>query len=470
MEFPYGRAPLGIMLLAIVAAGVVLLSGGTKNDQPFDLIFVTFTKEHAAAYQKALPAFEAANNCRVQIQVVDDRALQSRLQSAMQVGADVPDMVELQDGFMSFFTKGMLDDVQFRDLTDRLKSSGLYDQLVTNRFSKWSSRGRIFALPHDVHPTMLAYRKDIVQQLGIDVNKLTTWDEFARVGREVVTKDHDGDGTIDHYMLDLPIDGDVVMQLLALQRGVPMFDADGNVQLDNDAFVDVMCWYVKQIQGKDRMAFPAGWGQNLSQAMIDGLVLFYFCPDWRTMQFEFDVPSLKGKMGLMPLPAWEPGSRRTSTWGATGLAFPKRGRNFELAWKLAMYLYYDPAQLGPRFLQTNILPPLKSAWTQPQFSEVDDFWQISLGQTFIPLANDVPPAPSNAYHYTAVNKMSKAFTRASRYYAEHGEQGLREVARRELQQSAEEVRAEMRRNIFLQEPAAKQTASAAAATSAEVGR
>ena len=43
----------------------------------------------------------------------------------------------------------------------------------------------MFALPHDVHPVMLAYRRDLFEQLGIDVNKLTTWDEFARVGRQV---------------------------------------------------------------------------------------------------------------------------------------------------------------------------------------------------------------------------------------------------------------------------------------------
>jgi arabinosaccharide transport system substrate-binding protein len=447
MEFPYGRAPLGILFLAVAAAGALLSSAGATSERPFDLIFVTFTKEHAAAYQNALPAFEAANHCRVQIQVVDDRALQGRLQSAMQVGADVPDMVELQDGFMSFYTRGKLEDVQFVDLTDRLHSSGLYKQLVTNRFSKWSSRGRIFALPHDVHPTVLAYRKDLMQQLGIDVSRLTTWDEFCRVGREI-TKDRDGDGTVEHYMIDLPIDGQNILPLLALQRGASMFDEAGDIRIDDEAFVDVVCWYVKQIQGKDRISFPCGYGQQLSQAMIQGLALFYCCPDWRTMQFEFDVPSLKGKVGVMPMPAWEPGGRRTSTWGATGLAFPKRGRNFELAWKLAMHLYYDPPQLGARFAETNILPPLKAAWSQPEFHQVDEYWQTSLGEAFIALADDVPASPSNAYHYTAINKLSKAFTRASRHYAEHGDEGLRETTRRELKRSAEEVRVVMRRNVF----------------------
>lgn len=463
MEFPYGRAALGIAVLTVLSAAALLASRErgpavvvagvpVASAKKPDLVFATFTKEHAAAYHAALPAFEAKHNCTVQIQVVDPRALQSRLQSAMQVGADVPDMVELQDGFLSYFIKGPLENVHMVDLTDRLRSSGIYDKVVVNRFSKWSRGGRVFALPHDVHPAMLAYRKDLVEQLGIDVNKLTTWEEFARVGRDIVQKHRNPDGSPMHYMIDLPADGENIIIMLGLQHGTGMFDADGNVTFDDEAYVDVICWYVKQIQGPTRTSFPAGWGQNLAKAMIDGLVLFYVCPDWRTMQFEMDVPKLKGKLALMPLPAWTPGGRRTSTWGATGLAFPKGGvsHNFDLAWELAVYLYFDEKQLGPRFLQTNILPPLTTAWSQPEFSAIDDFWGVSLGKTFVPLAKDVPPAPTNAFHFVAASKINKAFTKASEHYAAHGESGLRDVARRELHECAEEVRTAMRRNVFIQ--------------------
>src|SRR5688500_5259674 len=158
MGFPFGNAPLGLLLLAIAAAlGIAAISDAPQGEQKPDLIFATFTKEHAAAYRQALPAFERANNCTVQIQVVGERPLQSRLQSAMQVGADVPDMVELQDGWISFYTRGMLEDVQMVDLTDRVHASGLYDRLVTNRFSKWCMRGRMFALPPDVQPAVPLY-------------------------------------------------------------------------------------------------------------------------------------------------------------------------------------------------------------------------------------------------------------------------------------------------------------------------
>src|SRR5262245_39225824 len=194
MDFPYGKAPLAILILALASGAALLLAGrsGTANQRP-DIIFATFTKEHAAIYVPAIAQFEKDNNCKIQLQVVDQRALQGRLQSAMAVGAEVPDMVELLGDTMGIFTRGKIEDVGFVDLTERVHGTGLWDKLVNSRFAQWSSRGHIFAMPHDVHPTMLCYRRDLVEQLGIDVAKLTTWEEFCRVGRDVVTKDINGD-------------------------------------------------------------------------------------------------------------------------------------------------------------------------------------------------------------------------------------------------------------------------------------
>jgi arabinosaccharide transport system substrate-binding protein len=456
MEFPYGRAPFAILLLAVLAGAALLWSDSSQARGPAagrrpDLVFATFTKEHAMAYRAALPAFEKRHGVKVQLQVVDQRALQGRLQSALQVGADVPDMVELLDGTMGIFTKGPIDDVGFVDLTGRVRGSGLYEKLVTSRFGKWSSRGHIFALPHDVHPTMLAYRRDLVEQLGIDVTKLTTWDEFCRVGREI-TKDNDGDGVVDRYMIDLPASEPWALRLLILQKGGGMFDRDGNVLFDNDVAADVACWYVRQAQGKDQIAFPAQWGQNLAKAMIDGLCLFYICPDWRTAQFQADVPGLSGKMALMPMPAWEPGGIRTSTWGATGLAITKQCKRVDLAWALAMHLYYDAEQLGPRFADTNILPPYIPAWRQPQFDEPRAFYSgVRLGRAYADLAPQVPEEQSSAYMQLAEEKLWEAFTNITLYYRANGETGLRGFAAKELKRCGDRVREVMNRNVFLKD-------------------
>jgi arabinosaccharide transport system substrate-binding protein len=455
MEFPYGKAPLAILILAVASGASVFLGAARQEARRPDLILATFSKEHGAAYTPAVRAFEKEHGVRIQIQVVSQRALQSRLQSAMQAGADVPDMVEVLYGTMGFFTRGPLEDVRFVDLSERVRQTGLDRSLVTSRFGIWSSRGHLFALPHDVHPVMLAYRRDLVEQLGIDVKRLTTWDEFCRVGREVVTRDLNGDGVNDRYMLDLPADGGDQLRLLLLQRGGAMFDQSGAVAFDNEAAVDVVCWYVKQLQGKDRIVFPCGWGQTFSRAIIDGLCLFYICPDWRTSQIEADIPSLKGKLDVMPLPAWEQGGPRTSVWGGTGLAITKQCAQPELAWKLAMYLYYDRSQLGERFAQTNILPPLKDAWSEPAFTAPRPYWSgTPVGTAYAQLADQTPNEQISPYQTMALSKLSEAYTNALLYHAEHGEAGLREFTRAELKRCADRVRTVMGRNTFIQQAAA----------------
>ncbi len=53
---------------------------------------------------------------------------------------------------------------------------------------------------------MLAYRKDLLDSLGVDASQLDTWDKFVEVGRRL-SKDLNGDGIIDRYMIDLRYDG-----------------------------------------------------------------------------------------------------------------------------------------------------------------------------------------------------------------------------------------------------------------------
>ena len=471
MDFPYGKAPLAILIVALLTGGTLLaINLSTEQARKPDLVLATFDKDQAAIYAAALPEFEKKHNCKVQVQLVDQRAIIYRLQSAMQVGAEVPDLAEVIYYGMGSFVRGPIEDVGFADLTERLHTSGMWDRILNSRFRMWSSRGHVFALPHDVHPVMLVYRKDLIEQEGIDVRELDTWDKFVKVGRRV-TRDRDGDGNIDRYMLDLQTQAGDYLRLLMNQRGTDVFDDQGEVAFDNETVVDTVCWYIKAIEGKDRIAFPAGWGQTLSRAMIDGLCLFYICPDWRTRQIKIDIPSLEGKLALMPLPAWEPGGRRTSTWGGSGLGISKQCQEkgkFDLAWELAMYLYYDPPQLEQRFLQTHIIPPLKESWKMPGFDKPFDYYGgIPLGRTYIDLAPQVPSVQTHAFQTMAQGKLSMGYEAALIYYKQHGDDGLRDFVRKELKTQADAARVVVARNPFLR---ASKPMAQSGAQPAEVAR
>lgn len=450
MEFPYGKAPFWILVLAIITGSAMMLTRTITSAGRPDLVFVVFAPAHYAAYQKLIPQFEKAHNVKVQLQQVHQRSLQTRLQSALLADTEVPDMVEIMNPFMGAFMKGPLKDVGFVDLTDRIKAEHLDDRMVESRFSIWSSRGRIFALPHDVHPTALAYRRDIVESLGIDVNKIETWEDFVKVAHEKIVKDLNGDGIPDRYALDLSVAGTSFFPILLLQRGGRYFNEQGDLTMDTDITIDTMIWYIHQSRGKSRISFPAGEGQPFYKALSDGVILFNFTPDWRSKVFEREAKDLSGKMALMPLPAWEKGGRRTSTWGGTGLAITEKSKNKELAWELAKFLYLNKQDFSERFAMLNIIPPLKEAWDLPAFQSPNDYYSGQrVGQIYAELALETPPDYVGAYYEMVDGKTREVLVDGGIYYEKYGDKGLRDYVAQKLKQKADYVRRVMNRNVFL---------------------
>ncbi len=450
-DFPYGKAPLALLFLAVLSGLLATWRQCSRQEDPPDLVFAIFARNHEEAYRQAIPEFEKKHGVKVQIQTVNLRALQSRLQSALQTGARVPDMVEIETMSMGFFTRGPLDDVGFVDLTERLHAEGLYDRMVESRYSLWSSRGHIFALPHDVHPVALAYRRDLVEQLGIDVERLKTWDDFIAMGRRI-TADLDGDGNPDRYALDLAAGGAHSLQILILQRGGKFIDEHGQIAFDSPEVADAILWHLEQSYGPNPIAYDIGWGQSMVKAIMDGLVLFVFCPDWRTSQFEMDMPQLSGKLGLMPLPAWQEGGPRTATWGGTGLAITKASPRQDLAWELAKHLYLNSEDLADRFRLMNIIPPLEDTWNMDAFREPRPFWGgQALGTLFAELAPETPPLYSSPYQQLALTKVGEVYLNAVQRLRTQGPEGIRAYVESELARQADYVRRVAGRNVFLKE-------------------
>ncbi len=429
-RFPYGKAPFALLVIAVLSS--VTFAATRNQARPAHLVVATFAMHHRKLYQEAVVKFEKQHGVHVEVQLVDWQSLEARLQAAIVANTDVPDLAEISEGTLGFFTRGPEKDFGFMDLTDQVKRDGLDHRVVEARYAPWTTRGRIYALPHDVHPVMLAYRRDLVEELGIDVNKLETWADFVAVGRQI-TRDLDGDGTIDRFMLDLPKNGQWGIQIMLRQRGVDMFSPSGEVAFNTPLAVDTLLWYLHETRSPERISYEAGWGQTFSKAISDGLVLFIMTPDWRSFQYQIDAPRLKGKMALMPLPAWEKGGRRTSTWGMTGLTISRTTKHPELAWELAKFLYYNTEDLGARFNGTNIIPPLKEAWDLPELKQPSEFYSGQrVGVEYAKLAPQVPPLFASPIYKTAWTKMDEAITRCAIYYDEHGEEGLREKVQAEL--------------------------------------
>ncbi len=461
MSFPFGKAPTAILALAIVSGIIVVAMDVFRHESdPPDLTMTVFSGEHFRAYLKALPKFEKQHGVKVQLRRTDSRALQSRLQAAMQAGIDdVPDLVEIERDSIGFWLRGRLEDMKFVDLTDRIAEEGLDKSMVASRFTMWSKDGRKFGLPHDVHPVGLIYRRDLIEQWGIDVSQIETWDDFIEMAKLIPKYKDDKDKVRDHYALQMDIQNGQILELLMLQKGIDIFDKEGNPKFAGEETVDLIEWYITNSFGADSIGYATGGvrrGQDLVKSLQEGLVLFFFAADWFTKKLTYDAPSMHGKLAIMPLPAWEKGGRRTSVQGGTGLFITKHCENrgkLDLAWELAKYLYTNEESLTELFVDSNILPPFKDIWDHPAYQQPNPYYSNQkLGAFLVALAPQTPPNHLNAFYAGAKTQIQGVLANAALYYSNRGQAGFRDYIRDQLKRQTELLQREIDHNVFLKRP------------------
>jgi arabinosaccharide transport system substrate-binding protein len=419
------------------------------------MMFWTFAKSHRLMYDPMTAHWnkEQQQEDQVHILLLSGDALQRRLLSGFLADTPLPDVVEAYAQIVSQAFKGPLEDIGFVDLTDILHQEGIYERINEPSFGPWRSRGRIFGLPHDVHPVLLAYRADIVEAAGINVADIETWDDFVRMLQPLV-RDIDGDGYVDHYLLNIWETNPELIEILMLQAGGSFFDAHERLVMNSESNARVMATVVSWTTGPRRIAVNAPEFDAVGNKMrLDGYVLFSFMPDWLTGAWRHDLPQLAGKVKLMPLPAWEKGGRRTTVMGGTMLGIPKRAKDFARAWQYAKYLYLSPELAQALFRTTGIVSPIRSNWTDPVYDKPSPYFSGQhYGQLYIAAAPAVPPRTSSPYNTLARFKMGDGALALKTYAETYGKYTVAELlpeARRQLAKAEAQVREHMQRNLFL---------------------
>ena len=475
--FPFGKAPLVLLVLFLLTGAYQVLSPASR-EQPTLLVW-TFATSHHNTYVDVVPSFERSHpGTTVDVRLVHGTAIGPRLRAAFWTDLDVPDLVEIEISKAGSFFRGPPEEIGFMDLTPYLERADprdgvrWRDKIVDSRLAPYRvvKEGRTyqFGLPHDVHPVMLAYRADILEPElralagrdprfagyrdcgGDGLLDIETWDEFAAIGRELTVETEGGI----RYMCEMSDTSRSTFEVMLFQTGGGYFDREGEVAFDDDIAVRVMMKLIPMVAGPDRIAKDLGWGA-WSKAVEDGTYICWFSPDWRSKFCENRVPSAAGKLKLMPVPAFERGGRRTSTWGGTMIGITRRCRDrgrADLAWELALHLYVNDDTLEQRFHNTNILPPFKDQWGHPVIDAPNAFYSGQpIGRLYADLGDDVPPQYASPFIELAKTQISVAVARCAKWYdAHHGEgrEAFEDFVRETLKETADIVRRETARNPF----------------------
>lgn len=451
-----GIGPGVIALLAVVSTAAVL---AWPEPERGGLEFWTFAPHHTRMYEPVIAEWnkEATptdpTRRRVSLSTLSTGALAQRAQASFWAQTPSADLMEVEQPMIGRFVAGPIDEVGFYDLTDILREEGIDQRLNPPSFAPWTSRGRVFGLPHDVHPVLLCYRADLVEAAGINVDDIQTWDDFERLMRPLIA-DLNGDGTADRYLLGLWYTSLDDLQVLLLQAGGGTFDPDGNSLIASEANARVIARVVSWCLGPDRIAIDAPeFSPSGNQLKLEGRVVAALMPDWLAGVWINAMPALAGKLKLMPIPAWEPGGRRTSVRGGTMLAIPKTTQDFDTAWAFAKELYLSPDLARELFVTNHIISPIMELWDEPYYAERSDYFSgQQSGLAYIEQALNVPPRSSSPFHQTAIQRVLDTTARLRTYAQDNGiydDEALLPEARRLLAQTEARLMEEMQRNVFI---------------------
>lgn len=455
------RAYISFSLGAWIIIGIAIVSTLVVVCWPIPqrrgLEFWVFSRTHADFYTPVIADWNRKAPTTgvpdVNLLNISSDALCRRAMSGFLSNTPLADMMEIERSQIGQFFSGPVDDIGFTDLTDRLRAEGIDTALNEPSFGPWTSRGRVYGLPHDVHPVMLAYRADLVEAAGIDINQIETWDDFARVMKPMI-QDFDGDGQPDRYLLNLWYTNSDSVEMMILQAGGNFFDAQDRLVVASAINARVLATLVSWCEGPQRIAADTPeFSASGNELRLKGFVVCSLMPDWLAGVWKSDLPKLGGKIKLRPLPTWTKGGCQTSVWGGTMLGIPKNTKDFASAWNFVQRIYLSETVAKQLYQTTTIISPVKALWKSDFYDVPETYFSGQApGRLYIQLAPQVPRRNSSPYNTLAKQRVLDA-TIALRQWAvankTYTRAALEPVAQQLLQDAQAQVQRQMNRNTFL---------------------
>jgi multiple sugar transport system substrate-binding protein len=313
-------------------------SGSAYTGPPVTIEYAIWGDPAEINSQKAVvEGFTAANpDITVDVTVADWDAYWDKLQTGLAGGA-APDVFAM-DGPLGPDYQGR--DVLL-DLKPYIDGEG-YDltQLDDNAVKDFTTTdGVVFGLPRDLNVIALYYNRDIFDAAGIPYPDDTwTWDKLIEVGKQL-TKDTDGDGTIDQWgVYTETTDMENAWSSFVWQAGGDILSEDGTTSALDRPESAAGIQFLQDLIWKEKVVPDPAIFAETGDAFEQGVAAMEINGSWLVPTHEAAGINL----GIAQLPAG-PAGKATSV-NPTGAVVYANTDAPEASWLLAKYLASPEAQ------------------------------------------------------------------------------------------------------------------------------
>jgi len=318
----------------------------------------------------------------------------SKLQTSLNAGSGAPDMAMVEDKSLPV--------VWQKGLYDLSKCVNPYEQDFPA--FKWARikrpDGEVTAVPWEINPGIVTYRRDVLAKYGIAPDSIKTWADFVKAGKEVTAKSNGAVKWTESNVVDAGNGTENVLgdlELMVNQQGGKLFDDNGKVAFDNPETKKALD-LLKSFRDEKITVNDVASKQAELNDLRDGKIATFITESSSRFFLSDALKDTSGKWGIMPLPAFTDGGTRGAVNGGTSIVMPDQGKNTPAAWAfLKIWLFavdgrYDSFKAGQ--LVENLFLP---ASTDPRFQQPDPFYG---GDKFLQISIDAakaaPPFPSGA--------------------------------------------------------------------------
>ncbi|WP_078593916.1 ABC transporter substrate-binding protein [Evansella clarkii] len=290
-----------------------------------EFTFWNFQELHSQFFEDAVTRWNEENPDRPITLVAETYPydqMHNNLLLSLQSGSGAPDFADIEISQFANFLQGQ---PQLEPLNDVVEPE--LDNMVTSRFEIYAKDGEYYGMDYHVGATVMFYNEEIMNEAGVDIDSIETWDDYIEAGKQVVEN-------TEAVMTTVESDDHFTFWPLISQRGSDYFDADGNVIFDNETNVDTL-QFIHDLVYEHEIAILAPGGLHHAEEyygfMNDGGAASLMMPMWYMGRFLDYMGDLDGKMQIRPLPTWEEGGNRSAGMGGTGTVITNQTEDPELA-------------------------------------------------------------------------------------------------------------------------------------------
>jgi multiple sugar transport system substrate-binding protein len=291
---------------------------------------------------------------------IDDH--HNSMTTALAAGARLPDVMAIDFRYVGSFaeSKGM------EDLLQPPYGAGQYRaQFVPFTFVQaTSSRGTLGAMPADLGPGTLFYRKDLMDKAGIKESDLTaSWESYIAAGKKLKA----ATGT---YLLAGASDlADIVIRA-NLKDGEGIYFGDkGQVLVDSPRFVKAFeLAKAARVAGIDArtVAWTGEWAEGFKRDKVASQMM----GSWLSGHLaKWLAPDSKGQWRAANLPAGA-----LASYGGSFYGIPKKAANKAQAWEFIKFMTVNKDIQLHSLKEIGAFPALKAAYADPMMDEPQPYF------------------------------------------------------------------------------------------------